>query len=319
MGPVNQELVNSSSLFVVRDVLVYCSLRAWPMIPIGVFREDRAMKARLFTIVVLLLAGCASNAHAEDAPKGAPAGQPDVSDLSLEVTALQMLHQFQFTLGQMQKIRQCAQETVDKGQSRKKVQASQELRDKLLELRKALVLGNDDELIEQLSDELDELRLDENPAIEEEIQLTKEARRRAPELLRLLKASQYAAYTALLVDLPDPLDLLQESLPKIRELKGATWREERKQVADEIGRLVGGVDAAKEERLRAAVGKLLTRARRLSNQDFEDQQDQLEEEARQLIGSISPADVIRNEIEYSIAELLSNARLAEALAARLQL
>ena len=45
----------------------------------------------------------------------------------------------------------------------------------------------------------------------------------------------------------------------------------------------------------------------------------LEKAARQIIGIISPADVVRNEVEYTIAELLSNARLAAALAARLQL
>jgi hypothetical protein len=277
------------------------------------------MTARLFTIIVLLLAGAVPNACAEDASKNAPASQPDVSDLSLEVAALQILHQFQFTLGQMQRIRQCAKETVDKGQSGKMGQASQEYRDKLMELRKALVRGGDDELIEQLSDELDELRFDENPTIADEIKVTKNARRRAPELLRLLKANQYAAYTSLLQDLADPLDLILESLPNIRELNGADWRQMRKQVADEIGRLVGGVDETKEMQLRKAVAALLTRARRMSSEDFEDQRDQLEEDARQLIGPISPADVIRNEVEYSIAELLSNARLAEALAARLQL
>jgi hypothetical protein len=278
------------------------------------------MTARLMTIVALLLAGSgAPNAHAEDASKVAPASQRDVSDLSLEVTALQTLHQFQFTLGQMQRIRQCAKETMDKEQSRNKGQASQEFRDKLLELRKALVRGDDDELIEHLSDELDELRLDENPTIDDEINVTKDARRHAPELLRLLKANQYAAFTGLLIDLADPLDLLQESLPRIRELNAADWRDKRKLIAKEIGRLVGGVDETKETQLRKAVAGLLTRARRMSDQDFEEQRDQLEEDARQLVGPISPADIIRNEVEYSIAELLSNARLAEALAARLQL
>ena len=94
---------------------------------------------------------------------------------------------------------------------------------------------------------------------------------------------------------------------------------ERKQIANEIGRLCGGVDAAKEERLRKSAAALLTRARRMSSQDFVKQRADLEDEARRIIGSISPADVIRNEVEYALGELLSNARLVEALAARLQL
>ena len=179
------------------------------------------MTARLGLLgIVVLLAGRGPSGHAEDALTN----QPDVSALSLEVTALQMLHQFQFTLPQMQKIRQCARDTVDKGQTPKKAEASKELRDKLLELRKALVRADDDELIEQLSDELDEIRQDESPPLEDEIKLTSDARRRAPEILRLLKANQYAAYTGLLIDLVDPLDLLHESLPKIRELPSADWR-----------------------------------------------------------------------------------------------
>ncbi len=46
---------------------------------------------------------------------------------------------------------------------------------------------------------------------------------------------------------------------------------------------------------------------------------ELESAARAIVGGLSPADIVRNEIEYSLAELLSNGRLAAALKARLEL
>jgi hypothetical protein len=258
-------------------------------------------------------------AWSEDAQADSKTSRNDLNDLSLEVTALQILHQFQFSLAQMEKIRQYAKESAETGRKRQEAQASEEYRDRLHELHKALLRGTDVESIDQLSDELDDLRYEEKPLLEDDVKITKEARKHAPEVLRLLKANQYAAYAALLVDLADPLDLLTESLLKVRELKRADWREQRQKIAAEVGRLVGGVDAAKEEDLKKAVAALLTRARRFKSEDFEDQRAELEKAARQIVGSISPADVIRNEIEFAIAELLSNERLAAALAARLQL
>jgi hypothetical protein len=230
-----------------------------------------------------------------------------------------MLHQFQFTPPQMEKIRACAKQCAETGRRRESGQTSKEFREKLQELHKALIFSTDVDLIDQLSDELDDLRNDEKPNLEDDVKITKEARRHAPAILRLLKANQYAAYSALLVDLIDPMDLLAEAFAKVRELKRAEWRLQRKKIAAEIGRLVGGVDAAKEDEVNKAVADLLTRARKLNVQDFEEQRAQLDKTAQQIIGAISPADIVRNEIEYSIAELLSNARLMAALAARLQL
>ena len=272
----------------------------------------RAFRAGVF---VTLLAGV-SLIWAADTDRSP---RIDLNQMSLEVTALQTLQQFQFTYGQMEKIRQCARETMEKGRPRKDAHASQEFQDKLRDLHKALTKAADQDLIELLSEELEDLRYDEKPVLDDEVLLTKEARRHAPELLRLLKTNQYAAFTGLLVDLVDPLDLLAESLSKVRELKGAEWRDKRKQIAAEIGRLVGGVNAAKETKAKKAVVDLLTRARKLSSEEFDDQVEELTQAARDIIGKTSPADVIRNEVEYCLAELLSNTALSAALAARLQL
>jgi hypothetical protein len=279
------------------------------------------MSARLFVVCLIWIWtwSCPTFAWADDTTKQDGAAQSELNDLSLEVTALQMLHQFQFTPAQLERIRACAKECAETGRQREAGQASKEFRDKLRELHKALLFSNDADLIDQLSDELDDLRNEEKPGLEDDVKITKESRKHAPTILRLLKANQYAAYSALLVDLIDPMDLLTESIDKVREIDRAEWRAQRKKIAAEIGRLVGGVDAAKEEEMKKAVSALLTRARKLSPREFEQQRADLDKTVREIIGPISPADILRNEIEYSIAELLSNVRLTAALAARLQL
>ena len=277
------------------------------------------MKALIPLVGILLFAPWLERVCGTDAKDKTETVSSDLNELSLEVTALQMLHQFQFTVAQMEKIRRCARDCAETGKQRQPGQASKEFRDKLLEVHKALTAATDMDLIEQLSDELDELRNEEKPLLEDDVKLTAAARKQAPEILRLLKPHQYAAYAALLIDVVDPLDLLTESLEQVRALKGMDWREQRKKIAAEVGRLVGGVDALKEDQAKKAVTALLTRARKLTSDDFKAQRGELDKAARQIIGRTSAADVIRNEIEYSIAELLSNGRLTEALAARLQL
>lgn len=279
------------------------------------------MIPRMFLVGILVLSGHAAlrPARADDPSKDAPPPRNKLNDLSLEVTALQMLNQFQFTSAQMKNIREWMKETTEKGRQRQPGQASTGFRRKLLELHTALVNAADQDVIEQLSDAVEDLRYEEKPRLDDNVVLTPEARRHAPELLRLLKTSQYAAYAALLIDLVDPLDFLIEALPRVRELQGADWRDKRAKIAGEIGRLVGGVDAAREEKVIKAVAALLTRARRLSATDFAEQRAGLEKTAQHILGAISPADVLRNEIEYSLAELLSNARLPTALAARSEL
>lgn len=137
------------------------------------------MTARIFLAGVALMSAFAGRVGAEDVQKEAKTAQRGLNELSLEVTALQMLHQFQFTASQLEKIRQCVKETAEKGRSRQEGQASQEFRDKLEELRKALVQGGDEDSIEQLGDELDDLRYEEKPSLEDDIKVTNEARRRA--------------------------------------------------------------------------------------------------------------------------------------------
>jgi hypothetical protein len=280
------------------------------------------MKTRLLLIGIMLLTVGTEQGPAGEGTqkkKGSQEKQVELNDLSLEVTAHQILRQFRFTFTQLDKVRQFTKEAADNGRQRLEARASKEFRGKLQELHKALVLSGDDDLIEQLSDELDDLRYEEKPFLDDEVKPTRAARRYAPELLRMLKVNQYAAFTGLLTDLADPRDLLIASLAKGREVKGMEWRDLRDRIAAEVGRLVGGVNEAKERRLTKAATALLNKAHRLTKQQFDQQLPELEKAAREIVGTITPTQVIRNEIEYSLAELLSNPRLAAVLTVKMQL
>ncbi len=52
------------------------------------------------------------------------------------------------------------------------------------------------------------------------------------------------------------------------------------------------------------------------NAEFKAQRDDLDKEARKVVGDVGPTDVIRHYMERALAELLSNPRLGAAVEAR---
>src|SRR5438874_1642834 len=111
------------------------------------------LSARWLVIALSML--CTSPSRGADDPaKGSP---PSLNDLSLEVTALQTLHEFRFTPAQLESLRKLAKETAAEATPRDDIQASTDLRLTLHSLRDALIDGDDDR-IEELQERLDELR-----------------------------------------------------------------------------------------------------------------------------------------------------------------
>ena len=149
--------------------------------------------------MVLLAAIAGSPIYSQDEKD-----ETDLNDLSLEVNALSTIHSLKLTDAQMQKLR-LAKETAQKPGKRTPASASKDYREKLLALRTALIEQND-ERIEELNDELDELRDKENPTVDDGVDLTAAARKRAPEALKLLRVQQVKDYLEVLGDdLGDPL------------------------------------------------------------------------------------------------------------------
>lgn len=253
------------------------------------------------------------------ADQPAPAAKVSANDLSMEVVALRAIYQLKLAPEQMKTLRPLAEKSADKSKDREEGKASAKFTKALQTARAALVEASDDEAIAKAEEELEEIREAEEPELDDEVEITSEARLRTPDVLRLLKAPQVAAWLAHNPEaVADPRDMLQGAIAKVRTLKGEEFIAFREEVAEEVGRLLAGVQAKKAERIHDRVFGLLTRAHDLSDDDAAKKLPELEKEAEEIIGRISATDVLRHVVELSIAELLSNPRLTAALDARLK-
>lgn len=247
------------------------------------------------------------------------AEQPSVTELSLEVSALQTLYYLRVTPEQMHQFRKMADETAERGMARTAPKASEKVRRALAELRDALRRPADDQRLEKLFKQLDQAREAEKPQIDDAVEPTDEARERAPEALRLLAPGQVAAYLGSMADdIADPFQRIREALDKARGLNAEQWKDLRENIAEEVGRLVGGVDPDEAGSVGDRVVQLLIVARGLKDAEFKKQRPELEKAAREIAGEAGPTDVLRHVLEHTLAELLSNPRLAAALDARLK-
>ena len=256
-------------------------------------------------------------ARAADAPKE-NAGKDDLNALSLEVAALQLVHQMALTPDQMEAFAKLAKDAAPRDTTRKPAKVSDKYRKTLQQYHDALVKGDDDR-IDDLGEELEDLRDSEDPALDDQVETTDEARKLAPQALKLLGARQTANYLALYGDdLPDPVEDLLGALEKSHDPAEKDWKELRDDTAAEVGWLVAGFDKDAAGKVSDKAGALLDRARDLKDEEFKTQRPQLEKEARELAGDVSPTRVLRHILERDLAELLANPQLPAALDARLE-
>jgi hypothetical protein len=242
-----------------------------------------------------------------------------VGDLLLEVDALQFFYQLQLTREQLAYVQELAKETVQQPAGRPpEVKVSAEFRKTLMELREALVANKDEERIDDLNEKLDDLRKSEKLEFNDDFEMTDAAREQAPRLLRKLSPAQLAGYLGTLEDMPDPLEEIVAGLDKVRSLKEKQWKEYREVLADQTGRLVVGLDPEKASACGDKVIQLLIVARSLSDEEFPKRRPELEKKARTIVGDIGPLEVLQHEMEFRLAELLSNPRLLAATGARLK-
>jgi hypothetical protein len=266
----------------------------------------------LSTLVVLALM---PPSRSEEQPKKS---QLTLNELSMEVVALQVLHQFQFTPAQMQKLRKLARETASDVGAREIVKASAEFQRTLASLRAALAEADKPGHIQELQEKIDKLRDAEKIELDDAVEVSEAAVQRAPEVLRGLSARQVATFVALYgEEFPDPLERLLEAIPKVRGLAEKEWKQLRDEVSEEVGRLVAGLDEDKAGEVSNQVVQLLIQARALKEAEFKKEQAELERTARDLVGNAGPLQVLQHVVERALAELLSNPRLAAAIDLRL--
>jgi hypothetical protein len=253
-----------------------------------------------------------------DDPK--PEEPTALNDLSMEVAALLALHRFEFTPPQLEALRRIVPETAQKPGGREPGKGSARLRQGLTELRNALLsTKRDEERINDLEEQLVDLHNAGDTDLDDTIDITEAARRRAPDFLRVLSPRQVTAYLSDLGDaLPDPLERLLEALDKAPQLRDPEWKELSEEIADEVSWLLGGLDKKKAGLVRVKVNQWLVGLRSLKEKDLQQKRPELEKAARLFVAQVPPTAVLHNIAEHALAELLSNPRLAAALEARRQ-
>jgi hypothetical protein len=251
-------------------------------------------------------------------PSASAADTKDPNALSLQVTALEMLHRFQASPAQLEALAKLAKKYEAKDGTRKAAKVSPRFLKTLTELRDAYVNGDEDKIL-NLSADLEELREKEESDLDDDVNLTPASREGAAAALKLFTARQVALYLSEFAeDFPDPLEKITDTYEDARTLKGKEWEEQRDLIAEQVGWLVGGLDVKSEEKVRKSVVDLLERVHALKDADFKKQKDALEKEAKELVSSAGPNDVIRNFMERTAAELLANPQLGAALEMRLK-
>jgi hypothetical protein len=203
---------------------------------------------------------------------------------------------------------------MQKPPPRKLIKVSEKFRKTLVALRDAMVAG-DDEKIDDLFRKVDELRQKEDPEFDD-IEITDEARKQAPALVRSLSARQVAVFVSSVADFPDPVERLTQTMDEGRKLRGKEWQALRDDTAFQVGWLIAGLDVKVEEKAREQATALLNKAYKLTDKTYATDRASLLQEARTIAGKLGPTDVIRNFMERVLAETLSSYRLTAALDAR---
>ncbi len=248
----------------------------------------------------------------EEIPKG------DLNHLNMEVMALEMLYQMRITQAQMEHLQKLIPATTLGAPPSREVAISPEFARALGAFHAALV-DNDDDRIAEVSARLDKLREKESPEFDD-VEISEGARKHTPEFYRILSARQVASYITDYADnFPDPLEKILDAFDEIRKLPGREWEEERDEVAGQVGWLIAGLDTKVEENVAKQVTELLNRVHALKDEDYKTKRVELAKEAEAIAAKVEPTEVIRHFVERSVAELLSNPRLAAAVEARLKL
>jgi hypothetical protein len=285
-----------------------------------------AAHGRLVIVAVfgLIIAGLAAPAQA--APKPKPPPKPpepqfpvptDVNDLSMRVSALETIYEFDLSDAQLRALRTLA---VGAGQkdARTPAKAGLKIVQALKDLHTALLKADDDDKIGDLKDTVDELKDDDEVDLDDDIDVTDAARAKTPAFVKQLKASQIAAYLAVHAEeVSDPAEQMIDSLNDLRTGESDDPDGDAQDSADDIAHLVAGLDSAKAEEVSAKVLEWFKANRDLKDEQFEAKNAALEESAHKIVGEIPAMTVLSHWLDYEAATLLSNPQLIGAIDATL--
>lgn len=244
---------------------------------------------------------------------GRAADEPDVRTLGLEIAALQALHDMELNKEQLQALAKLAEGAAASLKPAKGGPApSPAFKAALTQLRDALIKGKSDKIAE-CRFKLDEVARKEKRDPDIPIEPTETARKNVMPLRKLLTVSQLGNFVGAL-ELTDPLQRLFEGAEEINGMTGDEKNELRDQIAEEVGRLVGGMGPP-GKKVTERVAKFLDKVAAIKEDAFEKRKADLEKEARQIVGELDSLKVLEFSVEYSLAEFLSNPRLDAAITA----
>lgn len=270
-------------------------------------------------LAILTLASAFTRAPSKpvDTPPKRP--EPGIHRLTQEIYALRTLYQLRINTAQLKALEKLAPDTMAKERIHKKTKVSDDYRTIMNDLRKALVEADSDDRINELEEKLADLHESEAPEPDDTFDVTEAARACVPEFYKLLKPYQLTLYFASQIEETlDPLDEVVAALEDIREYKDEDWKEHRDELAEEMAWMICGLDQTKAEKVNKEIADLLTQARGLKEMDFKQKKPTLEKKAHKIIGKLDPSDVLRNHLQRTLADLLSNPRLDEVVKARLE-
>jgi hypothetical protein len=252
----------------------------------------------------------------------------DVNELSMEVAALRTLYLLKAGPDQNEEynsydgikfhMKDCAQPPRER-----LANVSKNYQKLLIDLREAFISNNEDR-IGELSNQLEELTADEQPDLDDAIEIQGKSRGVAITVLRgYFDARRIATYiSAYGKDFPDPRGLI---LKNTRDTLGkwpqkALWKETRDFVAKEVGFAYAGLNDKLQGEIATKVGEVLDRAYGMTAAELKKEFSKPESGLRAQINGIcnpyGPTDVIKHVLERDVAELFSNPRLGAAIKAR---
>jgi hypothetical protein len=240
----------------------------------------------------------------------------NANDLSLEVAALQTLHDLELTPAQLTALSKLARESAPKGEQRQPAKASAEFVTALTGYHGALANG-DDNRIADAREKFDTLMLKEQAELDNGINVTEGALGNAADALKILNVRQVGIFLGTL-EMTDPAELLIAALEQVRAVKnGKDVEDEIAAVAEEVVWLVNGYSDEADKTQAKATAVLQKAAKLKTDAVFAGQRKALEKAAREAVGTPDSMEVISHIAEHGMADVLSNPRLEAAIQGRI--
>jgi hypothetical protein len=257
----------------------------------------------------------------------------DVNDLSMQVAALRTMYLLKASpdqapelpdRNQFNAIAMCAQHpsTAQPPRDRSEAKVSKNYRKVLADLRAAFIVNNDGR-VRELSNQLEELTKDDEPELDDAVEITNPARNNTHRLLLYYDANRTVPYLAAYgKEFPDPFFLVLKSLgavPKTTKPTADEWPSIRDFVIKEVSWQVGGLSLKKQQQVGAQIADFLDGAYKLSDAELKKggaPGGKLKGPLGKIVNVADCTDIIRNVLQQDLAELLSNPQVLPAWNAR---